>query len=183
MKKVVGYLWFASLFYVALPFMVLVAWTCLMFYSQVQDKQTMLSPICIFLVGMSMICFCIGLLKIKWNNFRVKPVSITLLLVALLFITIYQGLVVFGWNHAEKFFPTSAFFLNFNAIILSVVLYLEQLNGSSEISSILADAFPKSGVEIDPERDANLMEEIEEQTKDPHWKPTWEDLTDIVTVG
>jgi hypothetical protein len=181
-RKVVGYLWFASLFYVALPFMVLLAWTCLMFYSQAQEGGTMLSPICIFILGMAMICFCVGLLKIKWNNFRVKAVSITLISLALLFITLYQGLVVFGWEHTEAFFPTSAFFLNFNAIILSAVLYMEQQSSSGEVSTLLEAAFPSTLVEIDPDRDANMLEEIEEQAKDPNWKPTWEDLTDIVTV-
>jgi hypothetical protein len=142
---VVFLLKFASMFYILLPIIVLVLWVILIGYSNMKDGLTLLSPVCILVVGVTAILFCVGLLKIKWNNYRFKKFALVCLVLALVLMTSYQGLIIFGFNFTEKFFPYSVFFLNFNVIILAVLIFLSHSNIHGEVSNMITQAFPPKG--------------------------------------
>jgi len=125
---VVFILKFASLFYILLPGIVLILWVVLLAYSNWKENISLLSPLCVLVVGIAAIFFCIGLLKIKWNNYRFKKFALCCLLISIVLMTVYQAFVIMGYDHEEEFFPYSVFFLNFNVIILAVLVFLSQIN-------------------------------------------------------
>ena len=135
----------ASVFYIALPGFILVAWVLLIAFSYNKDGKSLMAPICVLIVGISLPIFLYGLFKIRWNNFRFKTKSLVFIVIALGFFTLYQAIVVFGYSYDKKFFPYSAFFLNFNVIFLISLLYLSSFDKKSEMSSLLERAFPKLG--------------------------------------
>jgi len=116
----------------------------------------------VFIVGLAAILFCVGLLKIKWNNYRFKKLSMGMIVAAFCLMTLYQGIMIFGFEDVEKFFPYSAFFLNFNVIILAVLIFLSQKENTGDMGNMINQAFPKTGNTIDPNREVNMAEEIEE---------------------
>lgn len=156
-SRVVSYLTAACVFYICLPILVLLGWVALLAYSAKQEGESLLGPLCLLILGLAAICLCVGILKIKWNNFRFKKVNFVLLVAALALITFYQALVIFGYEHDEKFFPQSAFFLNFNVVILSVLVYLAPFNKAGDLATLLKTSFPKTGVEIDPNRQVDMQ--------------------------
>lgn len=105
------------------------------------------------------------------------------MLAGVVLVTVYQGLVIFWNEHGDKFFPVSALFLNFNVLVLIALLYFSQQKKNMQLRDFIKRAFPELGVELDPDREADLNEEINEQAQDANWKVSSEDLCDIITVG
>lgn len=115
-------------------------------------------------------------------NYRVKKANLCALLTCFILMTLYQVLVIFGIEHTEKFFPYSALFLNFNAILLGALIYFSKYSAVKDVSHVLKKWFPKSGEGLDRARDADLLEELQEQVDDENYRTTFEDLADVLTV-
>jgi hypothetical protein len=88
-QRVVRLLYAACIMYVVLPAIIVTAWAALVIYDNAKEKSSTQAGFCIFLVGWSMMLFGIGVLKIKWNSFRTKRVSLLAQVAALVLITIY----------------------------------------------------------------------------------------------
>lgn len=148
-EKVSSYLYLASILYIWLPVIVLIIWCGLIIYSNMQEKRSLLAPLAMLIVGLSVIALCVGIMKIKWNNFRFKMTNIVYVILALVLFTFYEALMIFGFEYTQKFFPYSAFFLNFNVIFLTVLVYLTQFNKDGENSNLFKTAFPTLGVAVE----------------------------------
>ena len=140
-------------------------------------------PFCVCIVGIGFIIFGLNSLRMKWMNYRVKSFNTIALFTCFILMTLYQAIVIFYIDHEEKFFPFSALFLNFNAILLGVLIYFSKYSDVKDISHVLKKFFPKTGVPLDRMRDVDLLTELSEQNEDPNYKPSYEDLTDILTVS
>jgi hypothetical protein len=114
-----------------------------------QEGRSLLAPLAMLIVGLSVIAICIGIMKIKWNNYRFKATNVVYILVAMVLFTLYEAIMIFGFEYKQKFFPYSAFFLNFNVIFLTALVYLTHYNKDGENSNFFEAAFPKNGSVID----------------------------------
>jgi hypothetical protein len=88
-ERVVNYLYYASLFYLGMPFFILFAWSLLILYDKYKEGEPLWPALCIILVGTSFILLGIGILRAKWSNYRMKAKNIALIFLALALITIY----------------------------------------------------------------------------------------------
>jgi hypothetical protein len=173
----------ACYFYIALPFITLAGWFILIFYDRVQEEKSIVPAIVIILLGIGFISGILSAMKLKWSNYRFKKINMLGILVTMLFVSIYQGLVIFTDKSSEKFLPYSAFFLNFNAIFLSALVFISKYSKSQDMLSILKKHFPQGGEVVDPERETEITKEIEEQRNDPNWKTSFNELVDIITIS
>ena len=181
--RVQTYLFFATWFYIVMPFVVLLGWFLLMLYDRVKEEKPIWGPFCILTAGLCFLLFGFNACRIKWTNFRVKPINVIAGLVCFLLLTAYQTFIIFGYKSDEKFFPYSAFFLNINVILVSILVYFSKYQDVQDIGYIVKKFFPLSGVEPDRDREVNLLEEIEEHQNNPEWKLCYEDLTDFITIS
>jgi hypothetical protein len=85
---------------------------------------------------------------LRWTNYRFKILNVVGLVTAFVLICVYQILVIFGYETDQKFFPYSAFFLNFNSIALSALVFIQKYSDYQDLYSILIKYFPKSGSEL-----------------------------------
>ena len=170
-------------FYIAAPVLVLFGWTVLLLYSNSQDGFPAWSGICVGILGTTFLLFGWNVLKVKWNNYRFKPKNLINIMICIILVTCYQFLVVFGYDHVDRFLPFSAVFLNLNVTILAIVIFLAKYKEQKGVNEIVKKFFPETAISLDRMRDDNMEEEIEAQAKDPNWKQSYEDLADILTVA
>jgi hypothetical protein len=182
-SKVQNLLTVATGFYLIMPFLTLLGWCMLLTFDKIKEDKSLWAPLCVFVVGVGFMLFGYNALRIKWTNFRAKPINIICLLVCIVLITGYQCIIIFGYEHEEKFFPYSALFLNINVTLVSVLVYFSKYKGVQDIGYIITKFFVPSGKELDRDRDVNLVDEIDEQGKDPNWNISYEDLTDFITIS
>lgn len=151
-----------AIFYIVMPIVVLILWVLLLIYDLHQEKESLVPAICVFFVGIAIIVFGYGVLKLKLS-LRFKTINLICLFVSYLLLTVYQGAIIFTIKDGEaKFFPYSAFFLNFNASIMACLVFAHKYQDVKEISEIIEPFFPKSGAEINKERKVAILTEIEE---------------------
>ena len=122
-------------------------------------------------------------MKVKWTNYRVKQRTFILIFVSIICLTIYQCIIIFGYEDEEKFLPYSALFLNFNVICLGILIFLSKYRDVKDSSYVIKKFFQETGDDFDPERDVDMIKEIEEQEADKHYTTSKEDLEDIITAS
>lgn len=127
--------------------------------------------------------FGYNVLKVKWSNYRFKTRNLAYLGVVLLLVSAYQFLVVFGYEHEDKFLPYSAIFLNINITLLAIIIFLSKYKDRKGVADIVTKFFPERGTALRRDRDDDLVDEITAQGQDPNWKQSAEDLADIITVS
>ena len=183
-ERVTNYLILASYYYLAAPFIVLGIWVILLIYDLAKEGLSIAPAFATLLVGLAFIIMSFNLMKVKWNNFRVKPLNMILMLVAFVLVSIYQGMIIFGdTSYKDKFFPYSAFFLNFNVSTVAILVFFDRFSNVKDVLEILMQFFPNDGDELDPDRDTDLIKEVDDQANDPEWLPNMADLKDVVTVS
>ena len=181
--RLASYLKAASMFYMFLPFVILVVWAVLLAIAYKDSQRPYLAPIVIIVIGCGIPLFLYGLFSIKWNHFSITGMSVFAVTFTLVLVIVYQALVIFGLEHKKDFFPVSSFFLNFNVILLTLIVFVSQADRQAGLNDMLTLAFPTGGVAPDSKRSGDWLKEIDAQTKDPQWLASREDLEDIVTFG
>ena len=166
-----------------MPFVALVGWTALVLYDNVKEDISVLSAICILLLGLSTMLFGYMTLRVKWSNYRFKRVNLIALLVVLVLVSAYQLAITFGYENPEKFLPYSAVFLNVNVVLMSILIFLSKYKDAKGIKHIVTKFFPETGQVLDRYRDEDMVAEIESQRKDPGWTQSYEDLLDVITIS
>ena len=134
-------------------------------------------------MGLSFLAFGFSILKVKWNNYRFKIVNIVTMILSILLISLYQFIIIFTQEHEEKFFPYSAFFLKFNVLCMSFLIFFSKYTGKEDMLNLLTTYFPKRGIDMNRDREDDMQGEIKDQMKNKEWKPSYEDLTDIITIS
>ena len=77
-----------ALFYLIMPIVVLILWVLLLVYDLHQEKESLIPAICVFLVGIAIIIFGYGVLKLKLS-LRFKTINLICLFVSYIFLTLY----------------------------------------------------------------------------------------------
>jgi hypothetical protein len=129
----------------------------------------LISALCLFLLGLSFLCLGFNILLVKWNNWRVKFKNIIVMVVSAISITLYQILVLLGYENREKFLPYSAVFLNINVMLLSGLIFVVRYMDVKGVRYVLEQLFPPSGKGVDRNRDTDMLQEIQAQQDDPNW--------------
>lgn len=160
-SRVTTLLTISAYMYVILPFLLLIGWFFLIYWDLTQEKKSVFPALCLLCLGLAFLLFGFVVMRIRWTNFRFKTINIVGLVIGTLLLTVYQGLMIFGYDHEEVFFPYSAFFLNFNSIFLAVLVFMSKYSENTSMLTILQKYFPRSGQPIDEFRQVDLNEEIE----------------------
>jgi hypothetical protein len=67
--------------------------------------------------------------------------------------------------------------------LVSVLVYFSKYQDVQDIGYIVRKFFPQCNIELDRNREVNLLEEIEGNQTDETWQPSYEDLTDFITIS
>ena len=125
-ERVAEYLKMGLLYFMSMPMLTLCAWSILVCYSNYQDKLPIWSGLCILFLGLAFLLAGYNIMRVKWSNYRFKVRNMVYLAAVFVLVTLYQVMVVFGYEHKEKFLPYSAIFLNINVTILAVTIFLSK---------------------------------------------------------
>lgn len=60
-------------------------------------------------------------------------------------------------------------------------MFLDNFDGFNDVIKLLMNHF-KNGPAVDNKRSTNFSEEIEQQTNDKNWKPSFQEFTDLITA-
>ena len=151
---------YAAYVYLVLPTVTLLGWFFLILFDTLKESRPLVPPFSILLLGLAFVCMLALLFKLSWNNFRFKIFSLILAISAMVCLLTYQMITIFGYDNREKFVPYSAIMLNINVIIMCPLVFLVKGDSSKDQGTLLRQFFPKSDVAIDPEREDNLKEEV-----------------------
>jgi hypothetical protein len=88
-KMVQKLLTVVTVFYLIMPFFTLVVWCLILVNDKVKEEKPLWAPLCVFVVGIGFMLSGYNALRIKWTNFRAKPINVICLLVCILLITAY----------------------------------------------------------------------------------------------
>jgi hypothetical protein len=83
---------------------------------------------------------------------------------------------------SRSYFGFSAVYLNANYIVLLFTVFLNSGISDGSITDVINNKFQK-GEELDPERETDFLEEINEQRANKQFQPTFHDIIDLFTVG
>lgn len=172
---------FSSIYYCCAPILILIGWFALIIHDRIKEEQNIIPAFAILILGTAFILFGFNLMIMVWNKYQVSIVNSILTLTSFLLLTTYQCLIVFGYNNDEKFLPYSAIFLNFNVMCMAVLVFLDKFDDSKDAFGLLK-AYFGSGEKLDRKREVNMKEEVDAQIKDPNYKCSLQDLTDIITI-
>jgi hypothetical protein len=143
---VMKYLLLASYYYLIAPFLVLGIWVILLLYDLAKEDLSVAPAFATLLVGLAFIITSWNLMKVKWSNFRVKPLNMILAAIAFVLLSVYQGMIIFGdTSYKDKFFPYSAFFLNFNVSCVAILVFFDRFSNVKDVLEILMQFFPVGG--------------------------------------
>lgn len=84
-----NYLFFATWFYILMPFIVLLGWVLLMIYDRYQESKPLWGPFCILCAGLCFLLFGFNACRIKWTNFRVKVINVLAAMLCMALLTAY----------------------------------------------------------------------------------------------
>ena len=79
-------------------------------------------------------------------------------------------MIIFGYEHKDKFLPYSALFLNLNVTVLAILAFLSKYKDQKGVNDIITKFFPATGKALDRNRDDDMLGECNQQAKDPSWK-------------
>lgn len=180
--RVAGILKAGAYFYIFMPFVCLTGWLGLMIYDTFKEKASF-SPFaaatCVALCFIIMVLSYMGLI---WNKYLFTSKSAAGAIISFVLLTCYQGITVFTNAQIERFLPYSGFFLNITLILSALYVYVSAYEEKKTMKDFIDENFKQSGQAMDPDRDADILEEIEEQRKDEGWYTTQEELDDVLTM-
>ena len=84
-----NYLFFATWFYIIMPFVVLLGWVLLMLYDRFQENKPLWGPFCILCAGLCFLLFGFNACRVKWTNFRVKVINVLAGVLCMALLTAY----------------------------------------------------------------------------------------------
>lgn len=134
-------LFFSGLFYCIAPFLLLAGWFILILFDRVQEKESVISAWSLLVIGIAFIVFGFAVMSIKWNRFKFSIMSAILVALAFTLLTLYQCLVIFGYENEEKFLPYSAIYLCFNVLFLSLFLFFDNFDGYEDVLTLIKKYF------------------------------------------
>lgn len=169
--------------YLALPAVTLLGWFILILFDTLRESRPLVPPFSILMLGVAFILLLWCFFLLSWNNYRFKMINVALALLVVLLLLAYQLTTIFGYDNKDKFLPYSAIMLNINVIVMCVLVFLAKGDKSKDQGTLLRQFFPKLDIAIDPNREADLVEEATQQMVEEQYKTSLEDLTDLVTIA
>ena len=130
-------LFLSGLFYCIAPVLILIGWFVLILFDRIQEGQSTLPAVSLLIVSLSFGAFGLAFMSVKWNNYRMNTNSAILLTLGLILLTLYQVLVIFGYENNEKFLPYSAFFLFFNVLFMSFLVFMDNFEGFEDVLALV----------------------------------------------
>ena len=164
-----------------LPFLSLAVWAAGLLIRAKDFETSPVAGITILLVGFALIFFTYGIFLIKWNNYSFGFINAFCFLMSLFLITAYQFLVITLDNSSRSFFGYSAVYMNANFIILVFTVFLNSGIPGGSITDVIKNKLQK-GEELDPFRETDFIEEIDQQRANKEFLPTFSDIVDLFTV-
>jgi hypothetical protein len=91
-------------------------------------------------------------MSIKWNRFKFTMICGALITLAFTLLTLYQCLVIFGYENEEKFLPYSAIFLCFNVLFVALFLFFDNFDGYEDVLTLIKRYFKDGQAQLDNQR-------------------------------
>lgn len=166
--RVANMLLLSGLYYCVAPFLVLLGWFILIYFDRVQEDHSPISAWATLIIGIAFIVFGFDAMTLVWNRYHFSIMNGILTGVGILLLTLYQCLVIFGYQDSEKFLPYSAIFLCFNVLFMSMIVFLDNYQDFDDVLDQIKKFF-KPGQPIDRNREDDMVREIEDQQANPDW--------------
>ena len=145
----------SGVYYCIAPILLLIGWFVLILLDRAQENESTLSAWSLLIVGVSFVTIGFGVMSIKWNKYRLTLGGIALFIVSFLLLTLYQCLIIFGYDDNEKFLPYSALFLSFNVVFMSIFIFMDNFEGYEDVLTLIKKHF-RDGQPVDHKSINNL---------------------------
>jgi len=147
-------------YYCIAPILVLIGWFDLIYFVRVQEDESPIPAWATLIVGLAYLVFGFDVMTLIWNRYHFSLANAILTAVAVVLLTLYQSLVIFGYDDQEKFLPYSAIFLCFNVLFMTAIVYLDNYEDFEDVLDLLKKYF-KPGQAMDRNREDDMVKEIE----------------------
>ena len=131
------------MFFLVSPVISLLIWGAIVSYSTDQNNESvedntepLITPLAIFLVGLSTIAFFLGILNTYWKKYRFTTCSIFLTLCGLLFLIAFQIVAIF-LDNPITFFGVSSIFLAGNGLFVILIVFINSDTGGRSIQDVI----------------------------------------------
>ena len=141
-STIAGILMASSAYYIIAPYLLLLGWFILILFDLSQEGQPILPAIALLLLGIAFILFGFNVMKIVWGKFQFTSTNVYLVLLVVILVTVYQALMIFGYEYWDMFIAYSAFFLNLNAMVMAVVVFLDRYEDTKDLMTEMKKYFP-----------------------------------------
>lgn len=168
-----------------LPIAILLVWAGI-FFKLAEDKSynySYISPCGILLIGNAAIFFVLGVMKIKWNNYRITRTNVIFFMIAFISFTAYQFIAVMFDSQSENFFGYSSLFLSTNCFVIILMIFLNSGIEGASMRWVINNKMEITGNVRDKDRDEDFEDEINREMEDLNYIPCKEDITDLFTIA
>lgn len=168
-----------------LPIAILLVWAGI-FFKLAEDKSynySYISPCGILLIGNAAIFFVLGVMKIKWNNYRITRTNVIFFMIAFISFTAYQFIAVMFDSQSENFFGYSSLFLSTNCFVIILMIFLNSGIEGASMRWVINNKMEITGNVRDKDRNEDFEDEINREMEDLNYIPCKEDITDLFTIA
>ena len=96
-------------------------------------------------VGIAFLAIGFGVMSVKWNKYRLTMGGFALSILSFALLTLYQCLIIFGYDNTDKFLPYSALCLSFNVVFMSLFIFMDNFQGYEDVLTLIKKFFTESG--------------------------------------
>eukprot|EP01022_Parablepharisma_sp_SALTPOND_P028425 TRINITY_DN70944_c4_g1_i1.p1 TRINITY_DN70944_c4_g1~~TRINITY_DN70944_c4_g1_i1.p1 ORF type:complete len:1780 (-),score=174.97 TRINITY_DN70944_c4_g1_i1:1708-7047(-) len=179
------YLRYFRLIICSLIFMCPVAyavWVGTLFYYQNSKDGSMIAPVAVLMVGLAIMCSCLGIFYVKWHNYRLSCTSTIFFTIGAASFFIYQLCGNFLDVTKRSFFGISAVFISYNAVLFMIVVFLNSGKRAVNFMDILSDKVPIKSENNIMDAKQEFAQQIAAQEANKDYVVTKEEIDDFFTV-
>ena len=125
------------------PVISLMIWGAIVSYSTDKNNENvkentepLITPLAIFLVGLSTFSFFLGILNTYWKKYRFTTCSIFLTILGLLFLIAFQIVAIF-LDNPITYFGVSSIFLAGNGLFVILIVFINSDTGGRSIQDVI----------------------------------------------
>ena len=166
--------------FLTMPPMLLIFWAGGLIRRSTKDDQTPIGGVAVLLIGSALLFFLLGVMKIKWNRYRLSRASLILLLISGVLLVTYQVTTIF-LDDDVGFFGVSSIFLATNAVLMIFLAFINSGVQGASMKEVI-ELKLEDGEPTDTNRGTDFEAEIDEAEGDAAYVPSKSDVFELFTL-
>ena len=137
----IGYFSFIIICHVLMVLIAFIVWMAILFYNEDFYDGSIITPIAVITVGTCVISFSLGLFNLKWNQYKLTPITFIYFFLGFASFAAYQLCGNFLGDIEYSFFGISAIFLSCNGIVFIFLIFLNDGKHGKNFYDIVSTSF------------------------------------------